>query len=512
MHTTAGLGALPSRLLLPALILAILVWRLAVAAILPVTQDEAYYYDWARSLAWGYFDHPPGVALLGLGTWLAPGSALAGRLGTLLAGFLTLIVLVRFYRNCGLQSPRDLALALLILVATLPGFAAGVVTTPDTPLTLAWALALHESERALAGERRRWLTAGLAVGLGLLGKYTMVLIGPVLLWAILRADPRALRTPWPYLGGLIALLVFAPNIIWNQQHDWLTMRFQFGHGFGTELAGVPLGSADLVRHEGPGSLVARLGSLLGYLGTQLAFWGLLLIPFAMALWKRRQDGGGRLAALSMAPHAAPLLWAGAVFPLAFCALLALGSEVEPNWPGMYLISAAPLVALALRKRRRWLIAGALGNLLLLGLFAAQIGTAAWPLGQLHPRLLRESSGFSELAQIVSELREPVRTERYQMAAMLRFHAHNPGVTQWPGLKRPSEYLRGAIAPKVDPTSVHETFWLVSGTDTPPSIAGFRSDLQRTFFACPGWRLIETSQIPCPRAVSGWHLYRYQPDR
>ena len=41
---------------------AVIVWILA-AAIIPVTQDEAYYFAWAEKLAWGYYDHPPGIAL-----------------------------------------------------------------------------------------------------------------------------------------------------------------------------------------------------------------------------------------------------------------------------------------------------------------------------------------------------------------------------------------------------------------------------------------------------------------
>ena len=84
------------------LILAMTLWHLGAAALLPVTQDEAYYFDWARSLSWGYFDHPPGVAAVGLGTRLAAGSALAGRLGGLLAGTLTLVLLARLYYHSGL--------------------------------------------------------------------------------------------------------------------------------------------------------------------------------------------------------------------------------------------------------------------------------------------------------------------------------------------------------------------------------------------------------------------------
>jgi hypothetical protein len=105
------------------LIGALTLWRLLMAWLVPVTQDEAYYFDWARSLAWGYFDHPPGVALLGIGTWMAPGSALAARLGGVLAGALTLVVLARLYRNSGIRSGPDLWLALLVAAGTLPGLA-----------------------------------------------------------------------------------------------------------------------------------------------------------------------------------------------------------------------------------------------------------------------------------------------------------------------------------------------------------------------------------------------------
>lgn len=499
----------PWRLLL-VLILAMTVWRLIVAAILPVTQDEAYYFDWARSLAWGYFDHPPGVALLGIGTWLAPGSALAARLGTLIASLLTLIVLARFFRHCGLTAPRDLALALILVFATLPGFAGGIITTPDTVLGLAWALALHESERALAGQRRRWLTAGAAVGLGLLGKYTMVLIGPVLLWAIIRSDPRALRTPWPYLGGLVALLVFAPNILWNQQNDWLTMRFQFGHGFSTGVGALPVGAANAIAHIGPESAGERLTSLLEYLGGQLAFWGLIAIPLLVAPWMRRR-GAGSTASAVLAPHARPLLWAATLFPLGFFALVATGSEVEPNWPAVYLISAAPLTALLLRDLRPWAIAAAVGNLMLLGLYAFHAATAALPLADSQNRILRETHGFQELAGIVGDLGEPVYADRYQTTAMLRFYTSDPGISQWPGLTRPSEYLRGRIAPRVDPTSVDTPFWLVTTAGAAPAIPGFLAEAHRTVFDCAGESLRETTEAPCHRPLHIWHLYRFKPD-
>ena len=107
------------------LILLLTLWHLGLARLLPITQDEAYYFDWARTLSWGYFHHPPGVALLGVTGLLAPGSALAARLGTVIAATLTLIVLAAFYRRCGLRYGSAPLIALVSVATTAPGLAGG---------------------------------------------------------------------------------------------------------------------------------------------------------------------------------------------------------------------------------------------------------------------------------------------------------------------------------------------------------------------------------------------------
>lgn len=482
-------------------------WRLGAAALLPVTLDEAYYFDWARSLAWGYFDHPPGVAAVGTGTRLAAGSVLAARLGGLLAGTLTLVILARLYFNSGLVHRDDLGLALVLAFATLVGLVGGLLTTPDTPLVLAWALALHEAERALAGNRRRWLTAGLATGLGLLGKYMMVLIGPVFLWAILRSDPRALRTPWPYLGGLLAVLVFAPNLLWNLDHDWLTLRYQFGHGFALDtgaLAGVAA-----IEQAGPTAWTERAGNLLSYLGTQLGLWGLLALPVVALLITRPartgtdEDGGPVLAA-----NARPLLQAATLFPLGFFALVSLSGEVEANWPAAYLLTAPALLALPLRRLRGWVIAAATTNLLLVTLFAFHAATVALPLPDNLNRILRETHGFRELAVIAAGLDAPVYADRYQLTAMLRFYQPGLTVSQWPGLTRPSEYLLGQIAPRVEPATLTGPFWIITRRPSPPALPGFTVARQRTLYDCAGAPLAEVDAPPCTQPLHEWHLYRF----
>lgn len=507
-----------------ALLLGLTVWHLLVAATLPPILDEAYYFHWARVPAAGYFDHPPGVAWLGLGTWLAPGSALAARLGALLAGVLTGLALWRLYRSAGLTG-ADLMLALVIASGTIPGLVVGVLTTPDAVLALAWALALHEALAALQRDRRRWLTAGLATGLGLLGKYTMLLIGPVFLWAILVSDRRALASPWPYLGGLLALLVFLPNLLWNADQDWLSLRFQFGHGFGTGALAVdasglpPTTGPDPWEPEAPPPLVGlqRLASLGGYVVGQAALWGLLLVPLVLAAW--RWTSRPLVAAPApLTPAARALLGAALWFPLGLFAVLALTSDVEPNWPAMWLAAAAPFAALALRGLGRWVVAAAALNLLLISLYALHAATALLPLPDAFERIMRETQGYAALADHAAGLDAPVIADRYQVAAMLNFYRPELSVPQWPGVTRPSEYSRGTLAPFPSLERLQrDGFWLVARRLAVPEIPGFHLADTHTAFACKGQpvtiieRHVEFHDGPCDRPLRVWRLYRYRAD-
>lgn len=535
------------------LIVAVTAWRLLIADLLPLTRDEAYYYDWASRLAWGYFDHPPGVALLGLGAQLDPGSVFSARLGALLLGAASLIALWRLYLAAGLRAGQGLVLALLLAATVMPSLIAGVITTPDTVLALCWPLALHEALRALQGQRQRWLSAGLVTGLGLLGKYTMVVIGPVFLWALLRTDPKALRTRWPYLGGLIALLVFAPHLLWNAQNDWLTLRFQFGHGFSTETGPLALATTELPAASGPQAYRAqtpaamalgeRLGSLAGFLGTQLAFWGAVLVPLGLALWRRgwradrcdampAPDGSTdprgeirhadrplalrRPGSAQLDPSAVPLLAAAALFPLVLFATIALGSEVEANWAAMYLVGAAPFVALLLRPVAAW-VWGAVGlNLALASLYALHAATTLPPLPDAAQRVVRESRGYGPLAAYVAELPGPVIAGRYQLAAMLNFYQPQLEVSQWPGIKRPSEYSRGRIQPLPDLERLQRSgFWLVTRKFSPPVIAGFEPQETRTAYGCKDGRFSVLDGAAakgagdCADPANVWRLYRYR---
>ena len=413
---------------------------------------------------------------------------------------------------------------MVVACTTLPGLASGVLATPDTALGLAWVFALHEGLAALRGERRRWLSAGIATGLGLLGKYTMVLIGPVFLGAILWADPKALRAPWPYLGGLLALLVFGPNLLWNAQNDWLTIRFQFGHGFSTETDtlvtnSLPVPSGDhkvaTALSSAPRLMAEGLGGLLGFFGTQVALWGLPALAMVAGLFRRRK-AEPKWGLTIFDPAAKALLVTGSLLPLAFFALVATFSEVEPNWPVMYLSAAAPLVALAAARLWMWVMAAAGGNLLLVGLYVLHGSTGILPLPDDYNRILRETHGYWELAQSVATLPGHLFSDRYQIVAMTRFYAPHRQITQWPGISRSSEYLRGIIAPTVTREQIEQAggFWYVGRRVLPIEIPGFRLYSQDSLYYCMDSGLVEVptdAARPCSEPLHCWQLFAYIED-
>jgi dolichol-phosphate mannosyltransferase len=149
-----------------------------------------------------------GMVVLGVGT-----VALAYRAGALLAGRLAGWFCL-------------LAAATCPLFVLLSGFAA-----PDGPLLFLWAATVYAVLLAVkTGRGRYWYTAGVLLGLALLAKYVAILLVPSVFLVAL-ASPRAwLRRREPYLAGLLALLVFSPNLWWNLHHGWVSMSFQLAHG------------------------------------------------------------------------------------------------------------------------------------------------------------------------------------------------------------------------------------------------------------------------------------------
>lgn len=297
--------------------------RLLYIGQISLMPEETYYWNYSRHLDIGYLDHPPVVAwLIRCGTaWL--GNTEAGvRLGALLCGGIASYYIYALTRN--LFDARA-ALVAMMLAQILPFFfLSGMLLTPDAPLTAAWSAALYFLERALIGGRgSAWWGAGVAVGIGLLSKYTIGLLVPATLIFVLIDPPsrRWLSRIEPYAATALALAIFSPVIIWNAQHEWASFMFQTTR----RLAERPrfslhkLIAATLVLITPTGA--AAVASALGVRASAG-------IPTDAAGRRRR------------------FVQAYVLAPLAVFAVFSLRHEVKLDWTGETWIAALPAIAAA----------------------------------------------------------------------------------------------------------------------------------------------------------------------
>ncbi|MES2198104.1 MAG: glycosyltransferase family 39 protein [Pseudomonadota bacterium] len=213
-------------------VLALVALRLVAAAWTPLTFDEAYYWMWSKHLAGGYYDHPPAVAyVIRAGTMMLGDTELGVRLASIL---LALPMSFAVFRTAAILfgGLRVAATATILLNVTMMAAVGTLIVTPDAPLLVASSFVLFFLAKVLeTGRGAWWLAVGAAVGVALLSKYTALFFGPaILIWLV--AVPklrRWLMSPWPYLGALVALAVFAPVILWNADHQWVSfLKQMFG--------------------------------------------------------------------------------------------------------------------------------------------------------------------------------------------------------------------------------------------------------------------------------------------
>ena len=213
-----------------------LVLRLVAMHGVVLTPEEAYYWMYAQHPALSYFDHPPMVAWVILaGTWVFGDTEFGVRIvGNLLMCAASVLLYLYGRMWYGRQAGLLAAAALLVFPVY---FGAGFIATMDAPLMFFWTACLLGVSLALRTDRPAWwYLAGAAMGAAMLSKYTGVFLGVGGALAVIGTPRyrRHLRTVHPYLAALSALVIFAPVIAWNAQHDWASFRFQsvgrFGRG------------------------------------------------------------------------------------------------------------------------------------------------------------------------------------------------------------------------------------------------------------------------------------------
>lgn len=303
--------------------------------------EEAYYWNYAVHLDFGYLDHPPMVALLIRGfTALFGINEFAVRIGAMVCWCLTAFFM---FRLSELIAPKTGKYAVMCLAILPFFFLQSLVITPDQPLVACWAAGLYCLYRALVcRERQYWYLSGICLGLGMLSKYTMVLLVPtVLVYVVMLPSARDwfLRKE-PYFAALLALGMFSPVIYWNATHDWASFVFQ--------------GSRRLTLHA------FTLHYVVGWLVLFLLPLGIVAL---VSLMRKEQPPSRQLVKPTKR-----FIQIFTAFPLLFFALYSLQHPIKFNWIGPGLLALIPWLALLMHTAshtprwnwyRVWLLAAAI---------------------------------------------------------------------------------------------------------------------------------------------------------
>jgi len=229
-------------------------------------RDELYYMACGRHLAWGYIDQPPLIAALAWFSRHVFGNSIVSlRVLPVLAGAALVFLAGVLARELGGGKTAQVLAALTVLcVPAYLAFDSFFSMNAFEPLF--WMLCAWLAIRIAKGESPKlWLAFGAISGLGILNKHTMIVFGFALIVGLLLAGNwRILQSKWIWIGGLIALALFAPNLIWEARHGWPQIEV--------------VRNAQLLKNEQIGPLV--------FLGQQILFLNPLSFPIWLAglLW------------------------------------------------------------------------------------------------------------------------------------------------------------------------------------------------------------------------------------
>src|SRR6187402_755329 len=193
-----------------------LILALGQSASTELIADEAYYWVYSRFPDWGYFDHPPMIAVLIRGGYTIFHNELGVRLICALLSTLTILIteMLTERKNPFLFYSIVLSIGVLQI--------AGFLAVPDTPLLFFTAVFFYTYRHFI--KEINWqnsLLLGIAISLLFYTKYHGLLI---VLFTFL--SNIKLFTRWQtWLVGFFVLLFYSPHLIWQWQHDWVSFRY-----------------------------------------------------------------------------------------------------------------------------------------------------------------------------------------------------------------------------------------------------------------------------------------------
>ncbi len=204
--------------------------------------DELYYIDCSKHLAWGYVDQPPLVAVLTFLSIHVFGETIFSlRLMSGLAGAVTVLLTAQVAGMLGGgKFSKSLAAIAICFAPAFPAMSSFFSMNPvDIMLCSLFVVLFLRTIQSPSGAR--WIGLGILLGVGLLNKYTFLVLGfSLLVSLVITREWKILKSPWLYVSGAVGLLIFAPHILWEMNNNWPTLEFMRNATGGKNLSLSPL--------------------------------------------------------------------------------------------------------------------------------------------------------------------------------------------------------------------------------------------------------------------------------
>lgn len=345
----------PPLALLAAFILLLTAARVAILIATPLNlgPDEAQYWSWSLTPAFGYFSKPPMIAwIIGASTAICRDGEACIRMSAPLFHAATAIVI--YFAGRALYDER-VGIWSAIAYVLMPGtsFSSLLITT-DVPLLFFWALALFALAELHRTMKLQWAALlGVAVGLGLLSKYAMLyfLLGVAIAYLPTPVGRSFIFSRAGLVAALAGLAIFAPNVLWNAAHSFATVSHT--------ASNANWNAENLFNFK---SLFSFLGAQIGIIGPIAAG---LLVWGAIRGWRGRNYD-----------HPDTLLIALSLPIIVIIAVQAFISRANANWAAPAFVALTILVcAWALRQQRTRLLLANAGLNVVIGIVVALLAVS-----------------------------------------------------------------------------------------------------------------------------------------
>ncbi|MBV8517101.1 MAG: glycosyltransferase family 39 protein [Acidobacteria bacterium] len=403
-------------------------------------RDELATLDDARHLAWGFVAYPPLTPFFGRIALTLFGTSLAGfRFFAAAAQAVAIVLTGDIARRLGGARAAQWLAAIAVAVAPISLGASSLFQYVAFDylwwVVIAWGMtALVASE-----DPRWWLVIGAGIGLGVLTKYAIAFcVAGVVLGVLLTPRRRDLRSKYLWLGVAVAVVIAAPNLLWEVRHDFITLDFLKS-----------IHQRDI-----------EIGRTSDFLVNQLY---VPANPLTIPLW------AAGLAALFFVRSFARfriLAWVALVPFVLFIVAKGRDYYAGPLYPPLLAAGSVLLLSLMSARAVRWTLAIAIPILLAAGGAIAALILPVAPPGSAWFRRaleengdLREELGWPELAGEVARIWQTIPASERAHAAI---YCANYGEAGAIGLYGPAHGLPPAI-------SGVNSFWARGYGDPPPDI-------------------------------------------